>query len=350
MKISPHTRRSAFTLLEVVLALGLAVMVMELVGSQIYTTLKLVDQGRRKTEKEQLARAILQKIAADIRATVRYEPFDSTGVSGASTSSSSTSSSATDPTSTPSSQSTNSTSSSQSGNSSSSSSTDSSSSSTASTAVQYPGLYGDQGGLQIDVARIPRVDEYNTNATDPTTQSSTVTALRTVTYYLIGSTPTTSSLTGTPTGTDMTSGLVRCEMDRAAALNASQQGDTTQRDATAASIAPEVADMQFSYFDGTTWNDTWDTTQNGGLPQAISVWILLNDVAASGQQQSNDQASNAPTSIADAQSSDPSRVYRIVVHLAACDPMQAAASSSTQSTDTSSTTGGSGGGTTTPGQ
>src|ERR1043166_3001461 len=77
--------RAGFTLLEVVLALGLAVMVMALVGSEVYTTLRLVDSGRTKTEKEQLARAIVNKIAEDLRATVRYQPFDANGVSAPST-------------------------------------------------------------------------------------------------------------------------------------------------------------------------------------------------------------------------------------------------------------------------
>jgi hypothetical protein len=43
-------------------------------------------------------------------------------------------------------------------------------------------------------------------------------------------------------------------------------------------IAPEVSDLQFQYFDGTSWNDSWDGTVTGpdgqtpiGPPVAISV-------------------------------------------------------------------------------
>ena len=73
-------RRHAFTLLEVVLALGLTVIVMALVGTALTTTLRLVESGRVKTERDQLARAILAKIADDVRSSVRVEPFDASGM------------------------------------------------------------------------------------------------------------------------------------------------------------------------------------------------------------------------------------------------------------------------------
>src|SRR3954471_2596968 len=72
--------RSGFTLLEVILALGLAVIVVGLVGNAVNGTLRFIDRGREKTERDQLARAVLNKIGNDVRGVVRYEPFDSKGM------------------------------------------------------------------------------------------------------------------------------------------------------------------------------------------------------------------------------------------------------------------------------
>lgn len=39
--------------------------------------------------------------------------------------------------------------------------------------------------------------------------------------------------------------------------------------------APEVLDCRFSYFDGTDWQESWDSIQNKGLPVAIKVELKL---------------------------------------------------------------------------
>lgn len=36
-------------------------------------------------------------------------------------------------------------------------------------------------------------------------------------------------------------------------------------------IAPEVTGIEFLYYDGTQWTDTWDTTEMGGLPIAVHI-------------------------------------------------------------------------------
>ena len=84
--IRPHHShdRRAFTLLEVLLALGLTVIVMALVGTALNSTLRLVEAGRVRTERDQLARAILTKIADDMRVfravrAVRFQRHDEIG-------------------------------------------------------------------------------------------------------------------------------------------------------------------------------------------------------------------------------------------------------------------------------
>jgi hypothetical protein len=52
---------------------------------------------------------------------------------------------------------------------------------------------------------------------------------------------------------------------------------------------PEVHNINFSYFDGTNWNDTWDSTTLGadgvtpiGPPRAVAITIEVAQPAANG--------------------------------------------------------------------
>jgi hypothetical protein len=339
-KLSPPTdsvsaalrnlNRSAFSLLEVILALGLTALVMALVGMALNTTLHLVDSGQIKTQRDQLARAIMTKIAGDVRATVRYEPFDSSGMmSVASTSKSSgTGQSST---------------SSKPGNSSSSSSSssdsNSSDSSSSSTTQTVAGLTGDQYGLIVDIGRLPRLDEYGSATSDNSSSATLPSDVRTVTYFLSGNTAPASQVVSTSNAVDG-SGLARCEMDRAMSQYAGQQGQASLTGATI--IAPEVLALEFSYFDGTQWDTSWDTTQNSGLPQAVKISMVLADPTHAGQT-----GYTAPqyASVADAAAQDPDSVYSTVVRLPASDSIQwpsdnsQSSSSSSSFTSSSSSTG-----------
>ncbi len=324
-------RRSGFTLLEVVLALGLSAMVMALVGMALSTTLKLVDSGQTKTQRDQLARAIMGKIAGDVRATVRYEPFDSSGMmSVASTSKSSSSSS---------SQSNGTTPKSSTSSSSSSSSSDSSSSDSSSSTTQFiAGLIGDQYGLTVDVGRLPRIDEYTSGSADNNSATVLPSDVRTVTYFLAGDTAPASQVVSSTNVVDG-SGLARCEMDRAMSQYASQQGQATLTNA--ALIAPEVLALEFQYFDGTQWDSSWDTTSNGGLPQAVKISMVLSDPSQAGKP---GYTQPQISSVADAASQDPDSVYSTVVRLPGCDAIQwpsgsQSSSSSSTSSSSSSTSG-----------
>ena len=67
-------RRSGFTLLEVMLALGLAVVVLGLVGMGIHVQLAVAAKSRDQVEEAQLARVLLQRIADDLRNAVPFQP------------------------------------------------------------------------------------------------------------------------------------------------------------------------------------------------------------------------------------------------------------------------------------
>jgi type II secretory pathway pseudopilin PulG len=50
-------------------------------------------------------------------------------------------------------------------------------------------------------------------------------------------------------------------------------------------ICKNVVDLEFSYYDGSNWNDTWDSTaQTNLLPMAVQVTLILAPVKAGGEQ------------------------------------------------------------------
>ncbi|MEI7462653.1 MAG: prepilin-type N-terminal cleavage/methylation domain-containing protein, partial [Pirellula sp.] len=73
-------RRRAFTLLELILSLALAAVVAGLMGSLVQIFLVNQERGQDSVRQAQLARAVLNMIAEDIRTTVRYQPFDVSGL------------------------------------------------------------------------------------------------------------------------------------------------------------------------------------------------------------------------------------------------------------------------------
>jgi hypothetical protein len=351
----PHS--SGFTLLEVLLALGLTVVTLGLVSVSINSTLKLVDAGQSRTERDQLARSILTKIAGDIRSTFRYQPFDASGMMSANVKSSSSKGGQSGGNSGSkgggqsggggSSQSGGgqsggaSSGAGASGNSSASSSGASASSDTSSasgtsgatTSTSYPGLYGDQYGLQIDVARLPRFDEYALASSSGTSADASSTPLisdvKTVAYYVTGPQAPVSSVVSTASGqSSEDSGLVRAETDRAALQYSGVQSGTTGTGTATATeagslVAPEVVALEFQYFDGANWQASWDTTQGNGLPQLIKISLALSNPS-----RPKDQQVAAGASIADLLTQDPDSVYTMVVRMAACDPVSPASSSS----------------------
>jgi hypothetical protein len=298
------------------LALGLSLIVIAAIGVSIDMYLRLFDSSRTNVEESQLARAVLRRMADDIRGTVLYNPVDvsklvsqvSSSTSGSSGASGTTSGAAgvTGSTSQSSSASTGSTSSPSTTDTSQASGATTDTSATGTTAVDdttdlsstgpqtVPGLYGNSTQLQIDVSRLPRLDQYllsgdqnnasTTTQTAGSTPSDHLSDVKNVVYYVFGDTG--SLAMGAGTGMQTGCGLVRRDMDRAAALFSSQSGQDLNLDSAAAVIAPEVESIQFAYYDGTNqvWVDSWDSSQNGngGLPLAVQITLAIARPAKKG--------------------------------------------------------------------
>jgi hypothetical protein len=76
----PLSRRHGLTLLEVILSLFLTAVVAVLIGGLVQLYLVNETRGRESLRQTQTARAILNMIADDIRTTVRYQPYDTSGL------------------------------------------------------------------------------------------------------------------------------------------------------------------------------------------------------------------------------------------------------------------------------
>lgn len=281
------------TLIEVLLALALSAIVAGVVGTLIQTYLVNENIGKDRVEQAKLARLTLSMIADDIRAVVRPQNFDGSGLEqilggeSASSSSSSTSSGM----SMSSMGSSSMDGSSLDGGTGISSSADGTSSLAGSDGITNlselpPGIYGTQSSIEFDISRLPRPDEYFPMAADPTSGivGDMPSDVKTISYFVqydgtsgvqdpLGQSERYAPNRQVDLGGNAV-GLVRRSVDRAitqyAYLNATS--DSLLR--TGEIIAPEVVGLEFQYFDGTMWQIQWDSSTMG-LPTAIKVTIAV---------------------------------------------------------------------------
>jgi prepilin-type N-terminal cleavage/methylation domain-containing protein len=295
--------RSGFTLLELLLALALTAVVSILIGGLVQLFLINETRGKDTVRQAQMARAILNMIAEDVRATVRYYPYDTSGldqmlgsamnnatggalgaltggsaggamsgeaaaglIGGGGTTPGGTNSGATNPAST----------------------SDGTQNATATApAVIPPGIFGSASSIEIDVSRLPRPDEYVIQPGNINTGSlgDMPSDIKTVGYYvqsprsdgvqdplarLTSQIATASS--GNAAG--LSGGLVRRSLDRAVTQYAYQMGNSDQLIRTGEIIAPEVIGIDFSYFGPEGWQTEWDSSSLG-LPSVVKVTIAM---------------------------------------------------------------------------
>lgn len=209
-------RPPAYTLLEIILALALTTIILGLVAMAIHVHLRVAEVSRGQVEEAQLARALLQRIAGDLRNAIPFSagPPASGGISGS---------------------------------------------------VQE---------LQVETSRRPMQDRPPTSPVmGDSAQSAALSDVRMVTYSLGLPGSVDAAQRGDSSSSD--GGLYRRELERAMFALAMQQGRTADLDQASELLAHEVQDLQFTYYDGTTTTDTWDPTQQKKLPSAVKVTIAI---------------------------------------------------------------------------
>ena len=272
MVLSNTSGRRGMTLLELILALSLTVMLMAAIGMAVDLSLRTLNRRRGDVEEANLAQAILQLMANDIRAAIAYDPVDFSGVPSLTEGmegmlpdelGGELPVEGEDPL-------------------------------PEETIVEgeeeqqdivesvapptIPGLRGDSYVLQVDVSRLPRPDQYDMMLANPgVVRTDILSDVKSVTYYLQSAGLLTNDVGQQPEAVAELggTGLIRRELDRAVAAWAQINGTTNTLEGNAKVIAPEVVYLEFSYFDGFELLYEWDSEVNEGLPVAVRIVIGL---------------------------------------------------------------------------
>ena len=148
-----------------------------------------------------------------------------------------------------------------------------------STPPPVPGLYGNQYELLIDVSRIPRVDEMQRMVTSSVnnTLQDIPSDIKTVAYYYYDPNSGSGSGDFRDRAGNPQAGLVRRVLDRAVTLYASENTNLQSLQQQGEVIAPEVAGIEFQYFDGTEWLYEWDSDEKQGLPVAVRITLMMGN-------------------------------------------------------------------------
>ncbi len=268
-------RRSGFTLLELILALGISIVVMGAIASSIYICLSSLTTQQREIEQKQVARNVLAMVSSDVRAALQYKPADVTGLDNLAVSQAmaagivATSTDDADPAAPE-------------GN----ADTESEAGSTEEPVDPEecvscrPTMIGTEEVLMIDISRLPRIDEYNPMVAmraDPQLPSD----VKGVTYFLGEPDPRAGNTGRSSMFTDELAkmgGLYRRQIDRAVASYSGEQGAISEVDDFTELIAPEIAELRFRYFDGTDWLSSWDSVESDSFPVAIEVVVVIDPV------------------------------------------------------------------------
>ena len=289
----------AFTLMEIVLAIALTSVVMYLLMTAIELYMIRVDSSRGRVESAQLARTILDQMAADL-AAMRLDPPAAAASGGAGGGQPSGGQQAGGGQSGGGNQ----TGQSQStgpgqqgagggygGTGGSGSNTGGASGNAGSTAgsalvpATTHGIFGTVEELRIDRAAPPNWARASREV-DPTEPAGAIDLPRTVRYYYLNEGTAQSAQEFAQQGVDVeeetaasVSGLYR-ELIPTAALSddADPLASPASRDgARIELLAPEVVKLELHYFDGEQLVDEWDVVEDGGLPAGVEILLTIHE-------------------------------------------------------------------------
>jgi prepilin-type N-terminal cleavage/methylation domain-containing protein len=300
-------RRAGFTLWEVVLTLAIASVLLLVLGFAIDLHLRVLDAGRGDVEQAQLARTILRRLADDLRGAVRYEEIDTEGLLGntgagdvgdalgqGGDEGDGEDAEDEEDANTPS------------GGDDEDAAEEEAALPSTREPQPMPGVYGGREWLQVDVSRLPRLDEFQFGADG--LSGPVATDVKTVVWFLRAGPAQPEDAWGA--ALPGVGGLVRSQMDRAAALWAVDQGGTLALDTDEPPLSPEVLAVEFRYYDGREWQVEWDTEELGGLPVAVRVAIALPSYELGRRSAAGGQ-----------EAADGAQWYSLIVRLPAAEPL-----------------------------
>jgi len=296
LRLLARTNQSAFTLIEILLALGLTITLLAVVYAALDLYRLTTSVGREGMEQARLARAILSKIQLDIRSVVyTSDSSDSASFSGSSETSLSGSSS-------------------EGGSSNSGTSESGSSEETDESTVQLvdpadafsdgaAGVVGDAQTLVLHINRPIGNVKLLSQSVD-SSAGERLSDLQSVAYFLaVAGGEGLSGLVGDvaaaesedTVGSGTIQGLARLTGDRLAIQKADEEASLTTLATHTKLLAEEVNSLEFQYSDGAEWSDTWDSTLQSGLPSAIRVIIGFRLPEETASVSENDRKSTTDT-------------------------------------------------------
>lgn len=288
--------RAAFTLLELMLALGLTVTLLTVVYAALELHWRFSTLGQVEVERAQIARAILTKMSADIRSTMYRSPVDEYVDGSMADSSGDGESDGTDETV--------------------DDVLDETVVEVTDPADAYSGsnvgVFGDATSITLHIRRPYRLNPGSEEQMlNPISESDQ----KAVSYFLAGAEGTLSSMTvgqfqTTTEYEDGIDGLARMSGDRFSLALADQQNDLVQLASQSRLLAEEINTLSFEYHDGVEWLTEWDSNVMGRLPNAIGITIGFRE------------PEHPEGSILYHQPSESTDTYRIVVPLVVSSPFE----------------------------
>jgi len=250
MRLAHRTTRRAFSLLEMVLALSIGMLLLLALYVAFNTYIGEAQSGREIVNEAALARNILTRVGNDIIGQIgpvdpRVADYSNSGLPS------------------------------------------STASSTPTPIVSYNlGVYGTGNTLVLSNYRVRKGPAAPTDVPDPVITSD----VQRTAYWIVSN------------GTDAV-GLARAEIRQATSPDSDTVDPTALAEQNKYVIAPEVKSILFEYFDGTTWQASWDGTFSAstdgssppqGPPAAIRITITLKRNVNSGASP-DDANLNGPT-------------------------------------------------------
>jgi len=259
-------QRQGFTLLEVVIALGIGLILLGGIYSAIEIYMRITITGQDQVARAQIIRAIFNRMSVDAASVVFSVPEEETedeeSLEDPATSDLEDAAAAEDEIVVDVGDSV--------------------------SAIQQTslGVVGDSTTLMLHISRPARGLSYVT-AADANSIVTRTSDLLSVSYFLaaeggstLGAAVASLALSNSTDTTDSSGvvGLARLEGDRMALDYADTQSDIDGMAQASQILAPEVVYLQFRYFDGIDWLDAWDSQTEGRLPRAIEVTMGLRPV------------------------------------------------------------------------
>ncbi len=240
--------RRGFTLLEVILAIGLTTLLMGAIYAAMNTYWTLAVESHDEVERFQIARALLRMVSRDIESVT----FTEQGVVTSDDDSAG----------------------------------DSSMSSVDDSAAYTDGLVGSANDLTLYISRPDRRLSY-VSAQQQTSGSDRSSDLVIVRYLMADA--QRGGLAAAIAGREQQgqfsgpAGLGRVYGDLYGLSNAIIVGDVDTQLQASTLLASEVAEIAFRYFDGVEWQPEWDSTDLNMMPLAIEVVLTLHTLDENGE-------------------------------------------------------------------